>query len=290
MITSRASADATSVAAHYDELDDLYRSIWGNHIHHGCWITGKETTEQAVLNLTHLIAREAQLKPGDRVCDIGCGYGASALVFARQYEAEVLGLTVSKKQYEIAKAGSVATAKVDFLLLDGLNNLLPAESFDTVVSIESSEHMQDKSKFFAEAFRLLRPGGRLAVAAWLTCKCPNYWESKYLLEPICAEGRLPSLASASEYQTMLAQSGFSEIKYHDLTRQVRQTWSVCALRLLHKILREPGLRQRLLDPEFPNRVFAKTVFRIWLAYKTASMCYGIFAARKSVQGIRVPGS
>ena len=56
--------------------------------------------------------------------------------------------------------------------------------------------MKDKLAFFTEVNRLLRPGGRFVVAAWLSREQPALWESKYLLEPICVEGRLPSMASA----------------------------------------------------------------------------------------------
>jgi tocopherol O-methyltransferase len=281
MITVSPAADAATVAAHYDDLDEFYRSVWGNHLHHGCWISGEETTAEAVLNLTRLIARAAEILPGHRVCDLGCGYGASALLFAREYEAAVVGLTISRKQYEIARDAAAATPQVEFLLRDVLENRLTAESFDSIVAIESSEHIQNKAALFSEAFRLLRPGGRLAITAWLSSDQPRTWESKYLLEPICAEGRLPSLLTAEEYRALVAKAGFINIQFDDLTRQVQRTWRICALRMVGKVMSKSNLRRRLLDPGFSNRVFAKTVLRIWLAYKTASMRYGIFSALKT---------
>jgi tocopherol O-methyltransferase len=280
MIAVSPAADAAAVAAHYDDLDEFYRSIWGNHIHHGCWISGEETTAEAVLNLTRLIARTAKIKPGHRVCDLGCGYGASALLFAREYQAAVVGLTISRKQYVLAREAAAATPRVEFLLRDVLDNRLPGGSFDCVVAIESSEHIEDKHRLFFEALRLLRPGGRLAVAAWLTREQPRAWQCKYLLEPICAEGRLPTLASANEFRDMIAEAGFIDITFDELTSRVQRTWRVCALRMARKAISESAFRRRLLDPNFSNRVFAKAVLRIWLAYKTASMRYGIFSALK----------
>jgi tocopherol O-methyltransferase len=162
---------------------------------------------------------------------------------------------------------------------DGLANGLPAGSFDAVVSVESSEHMQDKPAFFAEVRRLLRPGGRFVVVAWLAREQPGAAEAKYLLEPICAEGRLPSMASAREYEEMLAAAGFQDLGFEDLTRKVKKTWRVCALRCLTRISSHQFLRQRFLDSTFPNRVFAKTVLRIWLAYTMGSMRYGLFSGR-----------
>jgi len=116
------------------------------------------------------------------------------------------------------------------------------------------------------------------VAAWFTRGRPAPRESKYLLEPICAEGRLPSMASAAEYRTMLEDAGFRDLKFLDLPHNVKKTWTICALRLIKRFLVDPALRRRLLDPHFTNRVFAKTVFRIQLAYETGTMRYGVFAA------------
>jgi tocopherol O-methyltransferase len=105
-------------------------------------------------------------------------------------------------------------------------------------------------------------------------------EAKLLLEPICVEGRLPSLASASEYIQLLSHAGFQDVGFSDLTRQVRKTWSLCAARFIRKSITDRSFRRRWRDPRLANRIFAKTVFRIWLAYKLGSMRYGIFAAIK----------
>ena len=281
MITPHeAIADVAAVAAHYDDLDLFYRTIWGTHVHHGYWKTGKENREEAVLNLARLVSEQARVQAGDRVCDMGCGYGATALVLAREYQAKVTALTVSRRQYEFARSRNANPVDVDFFLRDALDNQLEAESFDRVISIESSEHMKDKLAFLTEVNRLLRPGGRFVLTAWLTREQPVPWESRYLLEPICVEGRLPSLASASEYQDMLSRAGLGEIVFQDLTRHVQKTWTICTARFVGKIITEPSLRSRIFDPNFSNRVFAKAVFRIWMAYKTGSMRYGLFSARK----------
>ena len=280
IIPRKSVADVESIAAHYDDLDPFYRAVWGIHVHHGYWITGSETTNEAVLNLTRLVATHAGIGNGTRVCDIGCGYGASARIFNQQYGAKVTGITISKKQYECAVALSEGIRDLDFLLCDALHNGLPTASFDSVVAIESMDHMPDKLRFFAEANRLLDREGLFVVATWLASERLPIWQTKYLLEPICVEGRLPNLPSASEYLTMLEEAEFHDVTFMDLTRDVSRTWKICALRSLTRIGADPSLRRRLFDPNFPNRVFLKTVFRIWLAYKTGSMRYGLFSARK----------
>jgi cyclopropane fatty-acyl-phospholipid synthase-like methyltransferase len=120
----------------------------------------------------------------------------------------------------------------------------------------------------------------LVVAAWLAREQAKGFEARFLLEPICEEGRLPSMATASEYLAMFKAAGFSDPEFSDLSRNVRKTWSVCAYRLIKTIGSNAELRRALLRRNWGNRVFAKTVFRIWLAYRTGSMRYGVFSATK----------
>jgi len=272
------SADGAAVAAHYDELDRFYRAVWGTNLHHGYWQSGDESTEEAILNLTRLVAALAQITTGSRVCDFGCGYGTPARFFAQEYGADVTGMTISRRQHDLAR--NTAGDNVSFLLCDGLANNLPDQSFDALVAIESTEHVGDKPGFFHEAHRLLRPEGRVVVAAWLAREQATPFEARFLLEPICVEGRLPNMAAPSEYLTMLRTAGFREPVFSDLSRKVSKTWSICAYRLIKIIGSNAELRHELFRRDWPNRVFAKTVFRIWLAYLTGSMRYGIFSATK----------
>ena len=280
MIVPRSEvADLAAVAAHYDDLDDLYRSFWGTSLHHGYWVTGKESTEEAVANLTRLVAQRAGMKSGEKVCDLGCGYGAAAALWQREFGVDVTGITVSEKQFRYG-ISAVANSRVRLIHGDALNNGLPSASFDVVTAVESSEHMADKKNFLAETHRLLRTGGRCIVAAWLTSDRPSIRQTKYLLEPICREGRLPNMASAEEYRSMFAAAGFQNIHYKDLTPHVKKTWSLIARRVSARFLGDPAFRRLLADPRFTNRIFARTVFRIWLAYRIGAMRFGLFAGVK----------
>jgi tocopherol O-methyltransferase len=280
IIPHSAIADVAAVSEHYDDLDDLYRSIWGSNLHHGYWITGKESVEEAVINLTHLVGRLASIRPGDQVCDIGSGYGAAALTLNHAYGVAVTGMTISPKQFRQAQIAAAGNNSVNFLLCDALQNDLVPGTYDAVIAVESSEHFMDKPKLVGEAYRLLRPGGRCVIAAWLTRERPGSWEWTHLLEPICAEGRIPSLASVAQFQTMLETAGFCETRFIDLTQSVKKTWTICALRLVKRFFADSALRRRLLDPGFTNRDFAKTIFRIRLAYETGAMRYGLLTAQK----------
>jgi tocopherol O-methyltransferase len=279
VIVPRSIATPQDVAEHYDVLDPFYRSLWGEHLHHGLWQTGEETPEEAVQNLVALVASRLGLGSLDHVCDVGCGYGATARFLTRRYGALVTGVTLSAAQ--LAYAATQSGPGGPFLQrMDWLENRFADAAFDHVLAIESTEHMADLRRFFAEAFRTLRPGGRIAVCAWLAGPDPSSWEVRHLLEPICREGRLVAMGTAAEYRALMREVGFVEIGEEELSRAVRRTWTLSIRRTLHALLTQPEARRFLRDKRHADRVFALTLFRLWLAYRTGAMRYGLFTARK----------
>jgi len=282
MIVPHRTVGPSDVAEHYDELDWAYRLVWGIHVHHGLWVTGRESVEQAVCALVDRVADAAGIGRGDAVCDVGCGYGATARHLHRTRGARVTGITLSALQQREAERLGGGLDGVVVLLGDWLDNRLPSSAFDEAIAIESTEHMADKERCFAEVRRVLRPGGRFAVAAWLAAERPRSWEVQYLLEPICVESRLPGMGSAADYRHMLEAAGFTVLEEHDLTRRVKRTWTLCIRRTFARAFQDPRLRAYLLAPagRARQRDFLRALFRIRLAYETGAMRYGLFAAER----------
>src|SRR5258706_9189628 len=113
------SNDKKLIVEHYDVVSPLYRSLWGEHLHHGYWIRGDESKEQAQLQLIEHLAQLANIKPGSRILDIGCGYGGSSLYLAKKFNARVTGITISSVQVEMAKRAAAAQhLNANFLLMD----------------------------------------------------------------------------------------------------------------------------------------------------------------------------
>lgn len=275
MIRSRVTIEREAVASHYDELDHFYRDVWGEHVHHGLWIRGDETREEAVLQLANLVAEEAHAGVGVRICDIGCGYGATARLLAGR-GAEVTAITISPAQFATAQERQAANPNPHFLLGDWLTNELPNESFEAAIAIESSEHMPSLENFFAQAHRVLLPAGRLVICAWLAAERPSPAAARWLLEPICREGRMPHLGNTSEYHSLGEGAGFKLEKIQDVTRSVAPTWPAIVRRLAAKLATNPRYLKFLFARHARNRVFALTIFRIWLAYRIGAMRYAVF--------------
>ncbi|MDF9279352.1 class I SAM-dependent methyltransferase [Arthrobacter sp. EH-1B-1] len=277
MILPNTVQNAVAVADHYDELDPVYRHVWGDHVHHGLWATGRETPAEAVVALAKTVGDRLNLAPGVECVDIGCGYGSTARQLAETCAVHVTGFTLSAEQANYAAAHPVPG--VDIQLRDWLDNGLIDASAHAAWAIESSEHMVDKPRFFAEAHRVLAPGGRLVVCAWLAETDASGWKVRHLLEPICREGRLPSMGTREEYEAMAMAAGFVVTDYEDVSGRVARTWTICARRLVKALLLDRDTRRLAFRAR--NRIFVLSIPRLILAYRTGAMRYGIFTLSKA---------
>jgi len=281
------------VARHYDQLDRFYRELWGEHVHHGFWATGRESRDEAVRALVDVVAARARIAPKMNVVDIGCGYGATARVLALEKLTKVVGYTVSEAQYWYAQGQQSAQerkqeeqALVDeetnprIVLGDWLQNDLPDASQDAVIAIESTEHMPDKVAVFREIARVLKPEGRLVVCAWTAGRQPKPWQRRRLLEPIRRESRLAGLDREEDYVAWISSAGLNVTGRDDVSARVAKTWSICARRLLLGLVIDPRYARFLMDGRNDSRVFAKTLPRLWLAYRLGALRYMIYTACK----------
>lgn len=282
MIVPRGeAATPADVARHYDHLDRWYREIWGDHVHHGLWRSGRESPAEACRQLVLETADAAGIGAGSQVVDVGCGYGATAELLARERGACVTGVTISRAQHEhaSARAAALGNGALTFMLRDWMDNGLSDASFDAAIAIECASHMADKPGFLNEIARVLRPGGRAALCVWAAVDAPRGWEVRHLLEPICREGRLPGLATEREYRAWMDEAGFQGVGVRDLSPAVRRTWSVCVDRSLRRLLSDPALRRFLLSGGSPERVFAFSMLRLWTGFRTGAMRYLLVTGR-----------
>jgi tocopherol O-methyltransferase len=120
----------------------------------------------------------------------------------------------------------------------------------------------------------------LVACVWATSDAPRAWQVRHLLEPICREGRLHGMGSLDENQAWLERAGLTVSIVQDLSRQVRPTWTRVARSVAGSLLRNPVYRRYVLDRRSSERVFALTVPRLWLAYRTGALRYGFLVAKK----------
>jgi cyclopropane-fatty-acyl-phospholipid synthase len=158
--------DAQAVRHHYDVSNDFFRLFLGDDMTYSCAIfsRGARTLEEAQRTKLDLVAAKLGLRAGERLLDVGCGWGSMALHAAREYGAEVVGITLSPSQAQIARdrvAAAGLSDRIEIRLQDYRD--LAGEQFDAVSSIGMVEHVGDANldEYARVLAAALKPGGRL---------------------------------------------------------------------------------------------------------------------------------
>jgi cyclopropane-fatty-acyl-phospholipid synthase len=158
--------DAEAVRHHYDVSNDFFALFLDGSMTYSCafFAAGAGTLEEAQEEKLDTVARKLELKDGDRVLDVGCGWGSFPLRAATRYGASVLGITLSPPQAELARrraAEAGVADRVEIRVADYRD--LAGERFDAIASIGMVEHVgEEQIDVYARALAaLLKPGGRL---------------------------------------------------------------------------------------------------------------------------------
>lgn len=227
-LITAATPAAARVAAYYDaNTRPFYLERWHpEDIHFGLFAEGDDprTHFPAVKRMTDYLAAPAQIRPGEFVLDAGCGVGGAAIDIATQTGAQILGLTISSVQVDLAtaRAQSVGVAdRVRFEVAD-CSATLPCEdaSVDVVLTIEAACHFADKRRFLQECHRVLRPGGRLVGSDWMEVDGLSDDERREMIDPVCESWRLAGLESPASWNAMLTEAGFCVSECNDLGDEV----------------------------------------------------------------------
>ncbi len=158
--------DRRAVTHHYDVSNEFFRLLLGESMTYSCAIfsRGAQTLEQAQRTKLELVCTKLGLRPGERVLDVGCGWGSFALHAAGQHGVHVTGITLSEPQAALARERAAAAGLADRIEIRVADYRdLAGEQFDAIASIGMVEHV-GSANVDAYAQRLsavLRPGGRL---------------------------------------------------------------------------------------------------------------------------------
>ncbi|QSB13349.1 class I SAM-dependent methyltransferase [Natronosporangium hydrolyticum] len=157
--------DAAAISHHYDVSNRFYQWLLGPSMTYTCAVFPAESTtlEAAQFAKHDLVARKLGLQPGQRLLDVGCGWGGMVLHAAAHYGVQALGVTLSRQQAEwaqkrIAEAGLTGRAEVRHLDYRDV----PESEFDAISSIGLTEHIGKAQlpDYFGFLYRRLAPGGR----------------------------------------------------------------------------------------------------------------------------------
>jgi cyclopropane-fatty-acyl-phospholipid synthase len=160
-----ATADANR--QHYEVPAEFFELVLGPHLKYSCalWDRGATDLAGAERAMLALVAERAQVHDGQRVLDLGCGWGSFALWCARHFpDSQVLAVSNSKTQAEFIRRsvdrGSLSNLEV---VTADVNSFEPEGRFDRVVSVEMFEHVRNHGALLARIAGWLEPSGRVFV-------------------------------------------------------------------------------------------------------------------------------
>jgi ubiquinone/menaquinone biosynthesis C-methylase UbiE len=193
----------------------------------GYWEREGLTIEEACDALTDLVARAAKIGPGDRVLEVGCGYGAGAVLYFKKYQPSmVIGIDATDVRIQAAREFIAENGLSDRITVgpgDATAMEFEAGAFTKILAVECAFHFDTRRDFFREAARVLAPGGMLAMTDIIPKRGTD--RDAYIAKvhfPVGSEGLdvVANVYDADTYASYLAEAGFEEIRVDSILDRV----------------------------------------------------------------------
>lgn len=222
-----SALNVQEIVEYYDQCQVDYEEFWHLHaqmcMHYGYWDESTLNLRSALTNMNAKVAAFGGVKTDDKVLDAGCGVGGSSIYLATHLGCSVTGITLSAKQVEKCKqnAKKHAASEVTTFSVENYQNMSFADnSFDVVWGIESVCYADDKINFLKEAFRVLKPGGRLVVADFFSNNVEAGSSDAELMQRWTQSWAIMAYADIEEFWNKMSKAGFINPGKQDVTRNV----------------------------------------------------------------------
>ena len=225
------------IHTYYNNTRFDYSAVWNRRrsdvaVHFGYYDDRAGRHAEALDNMNRALADLAGIQPGERVLDAGCGLGNACFWLAEHRQAQVTGINIVASQIADCqkRAAQKASPRIEFIQADFCHIPFPENAFDVVWACESVCHAEEKAAFYKEAFRVLKPGGRLVMAEYMRTARLVSPEGEELLSAWLRPWAIPDIDTADEHRTHALAAGFQQIEMRDVTPNVR-----VSLRNLHEV-------------------------------------------------------
>lgn len=255
--------DRKAIEFHYDLSNEFFASWLDERMIYSCgyFPTGNEDIDTAQERKLDHICRKLRLQPGERLLDIGCGWGGLVIFAAQRYGVHAVGITLSQKQYSLAqerihRAGLDDRCRVD--LRDYRE--VYSEPFDKLVSVGMFEHIGEArlELYFAKALQSLQPGGLFlnhGIGGGAAVK--GRLKSRFIDSYVFPDGELCDIGTVLREAEL---AGFEVVDVESLRRHY-------ALTLRHWVHRLQANRARALQH------VDESTYRVWQLYMSGAAYY-----------------
>lgn len=239
----------------YDAFSHNYFTEKSHFLNLGYWKDSPDTLDAACEALANLVGEAGEFKSSDVILDAGFGLGDQDLFWMEHFSPQaIVGLNIAPAQVEFARERAAERGlegRLKFQVGSATEVAFGPESFDKVVALESAFHFNTREVFFKEAFRVLRPGGRL-VTADLAAMPPregvNRSGLKYhaiRLVTRVSQSLMPSPPAndyaRDAYARKMEEAGFVNVRVETIREEVFAPF----IRYLARRLQDPDIKQRI---------------------------------------------
>ena len=263
MLAHSRARDKEKIGYHYDVSNDFYKLFLDQDMLYSCayFRHDDDTLDQAQSDKLDHILKKVRLAPGDRLLDVGCGWGA-LIIRAAQQGAHAVGVTLSENQHAYAKARIEAlglTSRCEVRLQD-YRDVPEIGGFDKVISVGMFEHvgMKNLPLYFEQMNRLLKAGGAMLMHG-ITATHPEKRQvgrgaGEFIDKYVFPDGELPHMSDVSR---IMAEQGLEVVDVESLRRHYAKTLTHWAHRLD-------------AQPEVARDIAGEKRYRIWRVYLMGS--------------------
>ena len=274
------------IIEYYKDTENAYKDSWDLNnslaIHYGYWDEKVNSFPESLLRMNEIMIETAEIKSTDKVLDAGCGVGGSSIFMATVLGCKVTGITLSERQVQHAKENAAKKnggGLVDFKAMDYSATDFPDASFDVVWGCESICYADDKEKFIKEAFRLLKPGGRLVVADGFVTDFTN--NENPIISQWADGWQVNYLESPERFQNFMQAAGFTNINYRNISKQAshssRRLYRFYFLAKLYLLWKKVNFSKPATDMQKKNIMACKYQYK---GMKKGLWQYGIAVGKK----------
>lgn len=217
-----------AIKKYYSDTQFEYKLIWNWRLqatpalHFGYYDAKATNHARAIVRANEALAEFGDLQPYSDIVDAGCGLGHASVWLAAQYHAQVTGISIVPKQIASIQQAMrrQPNPHLTFLVADYLHMPTDDASKDVIWAFESVCHAAQKIQFYQEAFRVLKPGGKLMMAEYCRTRRPLTKGDEEQLQNLFTKWAILDLDTVSEHEKHAAAAGFKTFSSRDVTQHV----------------------------------------------------------------------